>query len=350
MMRRAGDNAAVGVGVEDLMRIALAETGGTYPHPNPRVGAVLASAEGTVISVAAHQRPGEAHAEIRALDGVADASGSMLIVTLEPCNHHGRTPPCTEAIIEAGVSSVVIGVADPDERVSGQGIERLRAAGIDVTVGVLPESVVRNDPGYFHHRTSGLPHVTLKLATTIDGQAGAADGTSQWITSPEAREDAHRLRAESDVVIVGSGTIAADDPRLDVRLEGYEGRQPRPVIIAGQRDIPRDRSVLARDPIIYRPDGGRTVDPVTVVRDLGANGIVSAMVEGGPAIASSFLRADVVDEIVWYTAAKLAGGKGLPAIAGVFETMADMIDIEITAVDRIGPDIKITARRMTHDA
>jgi diaminohydroxyphosphoribosylaminopyrimidine deaminase/5-amino-6-(5-phosphoribosylamino)uracil reductase len=325
------------------MRLALEATRATFPHPNPRVGAVLSSPDGAILSVTAHHRAGAAHAEVLALDAVADAAGGTLHVTLEPCNHDGRTPPCTDAIIEAGIDKVFVGVTDPDERVAGSGIERLREAGIEVITGALVDEIIANDPGYYHHRTTGLPLVTLKLAATLDGQVGAADGTSKWITSPESREDAHRLRGANDVVIVGVGTIIADDPLLDVRLDGYVGPQPRPVIMAGARSIPPDRRVLDRDPIVYRPQGSPTVDPVTVVKDLGTRGYVSAMVEGGPTIAAAFLNAGLVDRLVWYTAAKLASGRGTPAVAGVFETMADITTIDITDVDRVGPDIRITA-------
>jgi diaminohydroxyphosphoribosylaminopyrimidine deaminase/5-amino-6-(5-phosphoribosylamino)uracil reductase len=342
-MRRVGDNSVTSTNVDELMRLALDESRATYPHPNPRVGAVLTSSAGAIIAVAAHQTKGEPHAEVLVLDRAHDASGCTLFVTLEPCNHHGSTPPCTEAIIDAGITKVVVGVEDPDERVSGAGIERLRRAGIEVAVGVLESCIVDNDPAYFHHRATHRPLVTLKVAATLDGQVGAADGTSRWITSPEAREDVHKLRADNDGVIVGAGTVIADDPALDVRLDGFTGPQPRPVIVAGSRDIPSDRKILRRDPIIYRPEAGTIVDPVRLVEDLGNRGLVSLMVEGGPTLASSFLRAGLVDQIIWYTAPRLAGGRGLPAFAGVFESMDDIIDLHITDVERIGPDIKISA-------
>ncbi len=343
LMRRSGDNSVAGPVVDELMRIALDATRATYPHPNPRVGAVLTSPDGAVLSVGAHRAAGTAHAEVLALAEVEDAAGATLYVTLEPCNHHGRTTPCTEAIIDAGVAKVVVATRDPDDRVAGVGIERLRNAGIDVTTGVLAEDVVANDPGYFHHRETGLPLVTLKLAATLDGQVGAADGTSKWITSAEAREDAHRLRAENDVVIVGVGTVIADNPSLDVRIDGYEGPQPRPVVIAGGREVPPDHRILKRDPIVYHPDGASSVDPQTVVKDLGHRGIVSAMIEGGPSIASSFLGAGLVDRLVWYTGSRLASGRGTPAIGGIFETMSDITELEITDVEQVGPDVRIEA-------
>ena len=343
VMRRVGDNPVTGTSADELMRLALDETRATWPHPNPRVGAVLISPEGTIVGAGAHQAKGEAHAETLVLATPDPTTDHTLYVTLEPCNHHGSTPPCTEAIIDAGITRVVVGVTDPDPRVSGAGIARLREAGIDVRVGLLEDQIGANDPGYFHHRTTGRPEVTLKLAATLDGQVGAVDGSSKWITSLEAREDAHWLRAYNDVVIVGVGTVIADDPTLDVRLDGFDGPQPRPVIIAGTRDIPPDRQILTRDPIIYRPDGASRVDPVAVVEDLAERGYVSAMVEGGPSLASSFLHAGVVDKLVWYAASKLAGGRGLPAVSGVFESVDNALNIDITNVERIGPDIKISA-------
>jgi len=342
-MRRVGDNSVTSTNVDELMRRAIEATRSTYPHPNPRVGAVVTSIDGTVTSVAAHEMAGQPHAEVLALEAATDGRGGTLYVTLEPCNHHGRTPPCTDAIIDAGITAVVIGALDPDERVSGSGVARLTEAGIDVTVGVEEAAVLGNDPGYFHHRRTGMPMVTLKMASTIDGQAGAADGSSQWITSSEARTDSHRLRAENDVVIVGMGTVMADNPRLDVRIDGYAGRQPRPVVIAGRRDMPKDRQLWERDPIVYQAEASSTMDPRVVVADLGRRGIVSAMVEGGPTLAASFLSAGVVDHLVWYIGAALARGRGIPAISGVFETMADIQTVEIDDVCRIGRDLKVSA-------
>jgi len=325
------------------MRMSIDATRSTYPHPNPRVGAVLVSPDGDVLSVAAHSAAGEPHAETLALEGASITVGATLVVNLEPCNHVARTGPCTEAIIDSGVAHVVVGAVDPDARVSGTGIERLRDAGIDVEVGVLNEEVVANDRGYFHHRTMGTPRVTLKLAATLDGQAAAADGTSRWITSRDARTDVHRLRSENDVVIVGAGTVVADDPALTVRLEDYSGPQPRPVVIAGRRSLPLDRKIMQRDPIIFTASGEYLVDPIEVIRDLGERGIVSALIEGGPSIAASFLDAGVVDEIVWYVGAKLARGTGIPALPGAFETMADITELTFQSVQQVGPDVRISA-------
>jgi diaminohydroxyphosphoribosylaminopyrimidine deaminase/5-amino-6-(5-phosphoribosylamino)uracil reductase len=262
-------------------------------------------------------------------------------------------------VIDAGVARVVVGAVDPDPRVAGAGIERMRDAGIEVITGVEEAAVRRNDPAYFHHRSTGRPLVTLKIATTLDGQSAAADGTSQWITGPDARRDAHRLRSENDAVLVGNGTVLADDPRLDVRLDGYTGPQPRPVIVAGRRAISPTAALFDRAPLVYTPrpvpepydgadqtvvmPGNDGVDLVGVVKHLGSEGVLSVLVEGGPKIAGAALRAGIVDQIVLYFGAKLAGGIGLPAIAGTFDTISDTRDVSITQVTRLGPDLRIDA-------
>jgi diaminohydroxyphosphoribosylaminopyrimidine deaminase/5-amino-6-(5-phosphoribosylamino)uracil reductase len=279
-----------------------------------------------------------------------------MYVTLEPCAHEGRTPPCVDAIIDSGIENVVIGALDPDTRVDGSGAEQLRRAGIEVSHGVIAAEVEALDPGYFHHRRTGLPHITLKLATTLDGQIAAADRTSQWITGTEARQDGHRLRAEADVVIVGAGTLLDDDPGLDVRLRGYRGRQPRPVVIAGGRPLSPDAALFRRDPLIYTSElcdlpaeqvivpGGDRVDLSVVLADLGKRGYVAALVEGGATLARELLEGRHVDRLVLYLGCKLGMGIGLPAFSGSFETLEDALDVEIEAVERLGEDIRIDAR------
>jgi len=341
-MRRAVD-IPDGPDVDGLMRAALDATRGTHPHPNPRVGAIVVSSTGDVLATGVCHGDGLAHAESNAIDQVPDPAGTTMIVTLEPCDHHGRTPPCTQALIEAGVSKVVIGASDPDPRVAGRGIARLRSAGIEVVVDTAVAEVIANDPGYFHHRGTGKPLITLKVASTLDGQIAAADGTSRWITSDEARADAHRLRSEHDAVLIGAGTVITDDPLLTDRTPGYSGPQPVPVVLLGDRALPGTSAVLDRSPIIYGADDPGNVSIDEVVKDLGARGIVSAMVEGGPHVARSFLEADAVDRIVWYVAGRLAGGVGLPAITGTFDTIGDARSIDIVDVMMVGPDIRIDA-------
>ncbi len=340
----------------EYMQRAISLATSTHPHPNPRVGAVVVS-NGAVIAEAAHKKAGQPHAEALALQlAGAQAAGATVYVTLEPCSHVGRTPPCSQALIEAGVAKVVVGAIDPDQRVHGSGIEELRAAGIEVVAGVNAEDVEAADPGYFHHRRTGLPLVTLKLATTLDGQIAAADRTSKWITGEEARRDGHRLRAEADLVIVGAGTVLDDDPRLDVRLDGYTGSQPRPVIVAGRRDLPKTAALYGRDALVFtsRPldipaeqvtagDAGR-IDLRAMIEDLGRRGYVSALVEGGATLAAELVRGGHVDRIVFHLAAKLGLGQGIGAFGGEFKTITEAVPLLIESVDRIGSDIRVQAR------
>ena len=360
MSRRVEDNLFRMHRADELMQRAIGLTEATRPHPNPRVGAIVMNAAGEVLSERAHLQAGAEHAEAAALaQAGSDARGSTLIVTLEPCAHHGRTPPCVQAVIEAGVERVVVGALDPDPRVAGQGIAQLRDAGIEVVTGIEEAAVVANDPGYFHHRATGRPLVTLKIAATLDGQSGAADRSSQWITGHEARRDAHQLRAENDAVLVGIGTVIADNPRLDVRIDGYAGPQPRPVIVAGRRTIPSGAAILKRNPIVFTsrergtaPSGRTTVismpgaDRVDIegaVKHLGGEGVLALLIEGGPGIAGSALRAGIVDRIVFYYGAKLAVGIGLPAIAGTFQTIADTLEVSIDRITMLGPDLRVDA-------
>ena len=343
-MRHTVDNPVEGVAVDDVMRSALDATSGTYPHPNPRVGAVIVSPDGLVRSVGVHVGPGHPHAERMALAALNDTRGDTMVVTLEPCSHHGRTPPCTDAIIESGIRRVIVGTIDPDPRVSGNGIARLRSAGVEVVESGLSSVVEANDPGYYHHRRTGLPLVTLKIAMTVDGQIAARDGSSQWITSPEARADAHLLRSRNDAVAVGAGTIRTDDPLLTVRLDGYEGPQPRPVVFKGHTDISTDARILQRDPIIVEgaPDGTMNIE--MSLRSLAQRGITSVLVEGGARIARAVIDAGVVDVLVVYIGARLAAGVGLAPFSGPFQSIAEAKTIQFQSVERIGPDIKITAQ------
>jgi diaminohydroxyphosphoribosylaminopyrimidine deaminase/5-amino-6-(5-phosphoribosylamino)uracil reductase len=329
-----------------------------HPHPNPRVGALIVAADGTIVGRGTHVAAGTPHAEIHALTEAGEAAaGASVFVTLEPCSHQGTTPPCTEALIAAGVQRVVIGIEDPDPRVSGSGIASLRRAGIEVEMDSVPEAAEAVDPGYFHQRRTGRPRVTLKLAMTLDGQTAAADGTSQWITSEEARRDAHELRSRSDAVMVGAGTVIADDPQLTVRIDGFGDRQPRPVVIAGRRPLPVSARVFDRNPIVYTPvpldlpgevvvvaDGPRA-DLRGAVSDLGSRNVVDLLVEGGAALAAGLERADLVDRYILYLAGAIAGGVGRPAFDNVFESIGDEHRLEMLDVRRVGPDLRVEARR-----
>ncbi len=336
------------------MERAIELAGHQRPHPNPRVGAVIVDAGGRVIGEGAHVAPGTDHAEVVALKSASvDVTGSTIFVTLEPCSHHGRTPPCADALINAGISHVVVGLVDPDTNVAGQGLERLREAGITVETGIMAQAIEDLDPGYLVHRRLGRSRMTLKLALTLDGNAAASDGTSQWITGELARQDSHRLRADSDAVMVGSGTVSADDPLLSVR--DVEGPQPRPVIVAGRTPLSTNARIWQRHPLVVSGPGytgpgehvavatntDGQVDVTDMARRLGDLGLLDVMVEGGPHLARSLFAAGIVDRIVIYYGAKLAGGTGKSAFAGSFATLTDARDLQIKSVDVLGDDIRV---------
>lgn len=314
--------------------------------------------EGEVISAGAHERPGSPHAEIHALQEAGPAaSGAHMVVTLEPCNHHGRTPPCTEAIIAAGITKVIVGAIDPDSRVVGTGIARLEAAGIEVVSGVEAHAVEMADPGYFHHRRTGRARVVHKTAVTLDGQTAAVDGTSQWITGERARADAHAVRASMDAVLVGVGTVFADDPSLDVRLPGYEGPQPRPVIVAGTRPLPPEARIWRRDPlviapapvpapgeVVVAPGPGGTVDLRAALIAVAEHGLLDVLVEGGAGISASLWEAGLVDHGIWYLAGKVAGGIGVGVFDRAFSTIGQARTVELLEVRHLDPDLRIDWR------
>jgi len=358
--RAQTDNRAAAQRSNAHLRRAIEIATPHHPHPNPRVGAVVVSARGAVVVEGAHRSPGEPHAEALALQAAGDAArGGTVFVTLEPCAHQGRTPPCTDALIAAGVAKVVVAVGDPDARVAGRGTARLRSAGIAVETDALVAEGLALDPGYFHHRRTGRPLVTLKLAATLDGQAAASDGTSQWITGDAARTDVHAMRARTDAVIVGAGTLREDDPRLDVRNDGYAGRQPVPVVVAGRAPLPASARVFDRHPLVYRaslhgdePQGAEVVtiegpsgvDLDGMVKDLGVRGFLDVLVEGGPTLAAAMIADDLVDRIVMYVAGKVAGGVGRPVIGGTFATLADATDVTLLEAIPLGNDVKVVVR------
>lgn len=341
---------------EEMMRQAIIAAGRARTHPNPRVGAVVAATDGTVVGRGGHRGPGTPHAELVALREAGHlAAGSTLYVTLEPCVHHGRTPPCAEAVTAAGIRRVVVGLQDPDPRVAGRGIRTLRAAGLDVVVGVLSAETRALDPGYFHQRTFGRPRVTLKAALTLDGQIAAADGSSRWITSKEARADGHLLRADSDAVMVGAGTLLADNPRLTVRVAGHRDAQPVSLVVAGRRPLPSTARVFARTAIVLSPhpvslpadvivipgSDGSTVDLAKGLAVLAERGIADVLVEGGARLASGLLQEGLIDRGVFYIGASLGGGRGVAPFDGCFETVTAARPVELIDVRRVGPDVRI---------
>lgn len=299
-------------------------------HPNPWVGCTIV-ADGELIATGATRPPGQAHAEVAALEVAGErARGATAYVTLEPCSHTGRTGPCADALVDAGLARVVIAVLDPDPRVSGDGVERLRAAGVDVDVGCGAAVVVQQLAPYLHQRRTGRPYVVLKLAASLDGRTAAPDLTSQWITGPVARADAHRLRAESDSIVVGAGTVRSDDPTLTAR--DAEGPDP-------------ERVVLGR-----APEGAR-VHPCTewdgpleaLLDHLGERGHVQVLFEGGATVAGDLHRAGLVDRYVLYLAPALLGGDDAPGLfrgAGA-ATIDDAWRGRIDTVTTLGDDLRI---------
>ena len=317
---------------EGWMRTAIAAADGvrTTAHPNPWVGCAIV-AEGVLVAVGATRPPGQAHAEVVALEAAGDrARGATAYVTLEPCSHTGRTGPCADALVECGIGRVVVAVLDPDPRVRGDGIARLRAAGITVDVGCCAELVEAQLAPYLHQRRTGRPYVVLKLAASLDGRTAAPDRTSRWITGPEARADAHRLRAESDSIVVGAGTVRDDDPTLTAR--DADGPDP-------------ERIVLGPAP------AGARVHPCTewsgsveeLLDHLGGLGHVQTMFEGGATVAGELHRAGLVDRYVLYLAPALLGGDDAPGLfrgAGA-ATIAHAWRGRIAAVTQLGEDLRI---------
>lgn len=319
--------------------IAVAATARRRVAPRPWVGAVLVPAGAgpdEAVVGATDGRTGP-HAEIVVLRAAGErAVGSTLYVTLEPCAHHGVTPPCADAVLAAGVARVVVALVDPDPRVAGQGIARLREAGVEVVVGVGAEAVERQLRPYLHHRRTGRPFVILKLALTLDGRTAAPDGSSRWITGPEARLDVHRLRADSDAVLVGAGTVRADDPALTVRLpddeRGPDDTEPLRVVLG---TAPADAAV--------HPCLEMTGDPAAVLDDLGARGVLQVLVEGGPTVAHAFHRAGLVDRYLLYLAPALFGGDDArPAFIGpAAATIGDLDRLRIVDLTRVGDDLRL---------
>jgi diaminohydroxyphosphoribosylaminopyrimidine deaminase / 5-amino-6-(5-phosphoribosylamino)uracil reductase len=311
--------------------LAMARSVRTSTAPNPWVGAVVVPAGDGPAALGATQPPGGPHAEIVALDLAGDdARGATVYVTLEPCAHQGRTPPCVDALIAAGVSRVVVGVVDPDARVAGAGVAALRAAGITVDVGVGEAEVTASLLPYLTQRRTGRPYVVLKLAATLDGRIAAPDGSSRWITSGAARRDVHRLRAESGAIVAGAGTVRADDPALTVRE--VDGPSPRRVVLGA---IPPGASVL--------PALEHHGDLSPLLDRLGAEGVLQVLVEGGAAVAHRFHAEGLVDRYVIYLAPALLGGdEGLALFAGPgAATMSDVWRGRFDAVTRLGPDVRI---------
>ncbi len=300
--------------------------------PNPWVGCVIVSGDGQIVGRGATEAPPGRHAEVVALsEAGARAEGATVYVTLEPCATTGRTPPCADALVAARVARVVVAVIDPDERVFGAGIAILQAAGIETTVGVLADEAEELLSPYLTHRRTGRPLVVLKLAATFDGRIAAPDGTSKWVTGEEARRDAHELRADSDAILVGAGTVRADDPELTVRLDGVE-RQPLRVVLGR---APERAKVL--------PAFELSGDLRGVLDELGRRQVLQLLVEGGSHVAGEFHRLGLVDRYVFYLAPVLLGGDdGVAAFGGSgAATMKDAWRGSIVSTKALGPDLRV---------
>lgn len=323
--------------------LALARRGLGEVWPNPAVGCVIVAGD-RVVGRGCTAAGGRPHAETEALAMAGEAAkGATAYVTLEPCAHHGKTPPCAEALVAAGIVRVVSALRDPDPRVSGRGVEILRRAGVTVVEGVLEAEARELNAGFLSRIERGRPLVTLKLASTLDGRIATHTGESRWITGPAARAHAHLLRAENDAVMIGSGTALADDPELTCRLPGLSARSPVRIVFDGRLRMPlthrlaataddvptwvvtlaggdrnRARAFAAAGIELVEcppgPDGA--VDPVAALAALGAAGLTRILVEGGAHLAAALMRADLVDRLVWFRAARIVGGDGLASLVG----------------------------------
>jgi diaminohydroxyphosphoribosylaminopyrimidine deaminase/5-amino-6-(5-phosphoribosylamino)uracil reductase len=352
--------------------LTLARRGLGSVWPNPAVGCVILNG-GRVVGRGWTQPGGRPHGETEALRRAGDAArGAVAYVSLEPCCHWGKTPPCVDALVTAGVRRAVVALEDPDPRVAGEGLRRLRAAGLDVEVGLCAEEAAEVNAGFLSRLRLGRPLVTLKFATSLDGRIATASGESQWISGPPARERAHALRASHDAIMVGTGTVVADDPQLTCRLPGLDHRSPVRVVIdrhlrippaarliADARRIPtwvftlrsadpaRRASFLAKGVTLIDVDAEREgqVDLAVALQALGERGITRLLVEGGARLAAAFFRARLVDRLVWVHAPLAIGGDGIPAVAGLdLAALSDAPAFERLSTETIGDDVLTTFR------
>ncbi|MCH8249213.1 MAG: bifunctional diaminohydroxyphosphoribosylaminopyrimidine deaminase/5-amino-6-(5-phosphoribosylamino)uracil reductase RibD [Proteobacteria bacterium] len=353
--------------------LQLAERGRYTAHPNPVVGCVLVK-DDTVVGEGWHERTGEAHAEVNALEVAGDrARGSIVYVTLEPCAHHGRTPPCTVALIDAGVREVIAAMQDPNADVAGRGLRFLADAGIEVRTGLMQNAAADLNPGFLKRVAAKLPFVRLKLASSIDGCIAMTSGESQWITGPEARADVQRLRARSGAVMTGIGTVLADDPSLNVRAADIDtrGLQPIRVVLDSQLRMPLAAGMLALPGTtlvccIGNPDTKPLqdanaevmsfaavdghVDTHEVLLELAGRGVNEVLVEAGPGLAGHLLERDQVDELVIYQAPHIMGSQTMRLVeTPSWSSLADRKELNITDVRRVGNDMRITATPKRQD-
>jgi len=347
--------------------LLLARKGAGKTSPNPAVGTVIVR-DGVVVGEGWHRRAGTPHAEVHALRMAGElARGSDVYVTLEPCSHFGKTPPCADALVAAGVARVFVGMVDPNPLVSGRGLERLRLAGIVVETGLLEKECRRLNEAFIKHVTTGRPFVVLKSALTLDGKTATSCGDSRWVTSAQSRRMVHRLRATMDGVMVGSGTLLADDPELTVRL--VKGRNPlRIVVDSGLRTPSRARimtvgggdgvllattcsdatkiaalTATGAEVLVCCQKDGR-VDLLDLLARLGARGVQSLLLEGGETLAGEMLRQGLIDKYLFFFAPKLVGGNGKGVFTGAGAAlMNDTVPLRIERISRVGGDILLEA-------
>jgi diaminohydroxyphosphoribosylaminopyrimidine deaminase/5-amino-6-(5-phosphoribosylamino)uracil reductase len=356
----------------EMMRRALAQAarGLHTTTPNPRVGCVIVRA-GAVIGEGYHARAGEAHAEVAALaDARArgfDPRGATLYVNLEPCNHTGRTPPCTGAVMAAGIARVVAAMSDPNPQ-AAHGAARLRANGIAVEIGVLEDEARELNRGFISRVTRARPWVRMKVAASLDGRTALANGSSRWITGDEARADGHRFRARACAVLTGIGTVKSDDPELTVRAIATE-RQPLRVVVDRSAETPPGAKVLkggatlmvtagARNPawpanieMLALPDGAGRVDLGALIKELARRGVNELHVEGGAGLNGALLAAGLVDEVLCYVAPKFLGdpARGIANFAGALQSLDQAVALRFHEVARIGDDLRVIARVIAED-
>lgn len=353
----------------DYMKLALQLARSTkgQTSPNPVVGSIVVN-DGQIVGVGAHLKAGEGHAEVHALEMAGKkAEGATIYVTLEPCSHYGKTPPCANLIVESGIKRAVIATKDPNPKVAGNGIKLLKKAGIDVVYGVCEDEANELNKVFFHYVTKKTPYVTLKTAMTLDGKIATTTGKSKWITSEEAREDVHYLRHTHDAILVGIGTVLADNPSLTTRL-AQGGKHPIRVILDRQLRIPLEANVvqdgLTETWVITSQNASKEKENelarfgVNVIRvkddsvqsvlnELGERHITNLLVEGGAEVSGSFLKEKAIDEWIIYIAPKAFGGREAPtpiAGEGIFE-VADALHFSWKNVSQMGPDLKLVLER-----
>lgn len=353
---------------EKFMELALTLARSTVgqTRPNPAVGAVVVK-HGRIVGMGSHLKAGEDHAEVIAIkQAKSEAEGSDVYVTLEPCAHYGKTPPCAELLINSHVRKVYIACVDPNPRVAGKGIEKLRSAGIEVELGVLEQEALALNRAFFYYMKHKRPYVTIKAAMTLDGKIATASGNSQWITSEQARADVHYQRAIHDAILVGSQTVKHDNPQLTARTP-QGGTNPIRVILDTHLAVSADRNILDDEAPTWLVCGRqanadqfqRKYPHIKIIQTdtdkpnladvlalLGEQGIQSLYVEGGSTVHHSFLASRLFQECHWYIAPKLIGGNdAIPVIGGTSpENMSDALDLTIESLTQLGPDIKVVAR------